>query len=105
MRAETGLHLQELRADGGPTTNALLMQFVADLLRVNLRVTRGSDSAASGAALMGALAIGTAANATEFNIPGDEVIYQPGMSAAHVEARYAGWQRAVAQVLHGALDT
>jgi len=105
MRAETRLELQELRADGGPTTNALLMQFVADVLRVNLRVTRGSDSAASGAALMGALAIGAAASAADFNKPGDEVIYQPRMSAAQAQARYAGWQRAVSQVLYGALNS
>ena len=105
MRAETGLQLTDLRADGGPTTNALLMQFVADLLRVNLRVTRGSDSAASGAALMGALATGAAASVADFNIPGDEVIYQPRMTAAQAQARYAGWQRAVSQVLYGAPGT
>ena len=104
MRAETGLELQELRADGGPTTNALLMQFVADLLRVNLRVSGGSDSAASGAALMGALARGAVASAADFNIPGDEVLYQPKMTAAQAQARYAGWQRAVSQVLYGALN-
>jgi glycerol kinase len=105
MRTETGLALQELRADGGPTTNGLLMQFVADLLRVTLRVTGGSDSAASGAALMGALAMGAAASETDFNIPDDEVIYQPKMTAARAQARYAGWQRAVSQVLYGAPNT
>ncbi len=105
MRAETGLELRELRADGGPTTNALLMQFVADLLRVNLRVSGGSDSAAGGAALMGALATGAAACAADFNIPGDEVLYQPKMSVAQAQARYAGWQRAVSQVLYGAPKT
>lgn len=87
---------------GGPTTNAFLMQFVADLLRVNLRVSGGSDSAASGAALMGALAQGAVASAADFNIPGDEVLYQPKMTAARAQARYAGWQRAVSQVLYGA---
>ena len=105
MRVETRLELQELRADGGPTTNGLLMQFVADVLRVNLRVTCGSDSAASGAALMGALATGAAASAADFNMPGDEVIYQPKMSAAQAQARYTGWQRAVSQVLYGAPGT
>jgi glycerol kinase len=105
MRAETGLELQQLRADGGPTTNELLMQFVADLVRVELRVTRGSDSAASGAALMGALASGDAASAAEFHMPGDEVIYLPRMTAEQAQARYAGWQRAVSQVLYGALET
>jgi glycerol kinase len=105
MRAETRLELQELRADGGPTTNGLLMQFVADVLRVNLRVTCGSDSSASGAALMGALATGAATSAADFNMPGDEVIYQPRMSAARAQERYAGWQRAVSQVLYGALNS
>lgn len=105
MRAETGMQLRELRADGGPTTNALLMQFVADLLRVTLRVTRGPDSAASGAALMGALAARAVASATDFAVPGDEVIYEPKMTTAQAEARYAGWQRAVSQVLHAAPST
>jgi glycerol kinase len=104
MRVETGFELQELRADGGSTANALLMQFVADLLRVTLRVARGADSAAGGAALMGALASGAAANAEDFRMSGDEVIYLPKMSAVQAEARYAGWQRAVRQVLYGALN-
>jgi len=101
MRAETGLELKALRADGGPTKNALLMQFVADLLRVELRVTEGSDSAARGAALMGALATNAA---PELSSSCDEVIYHPRMTAADAQARYAGWQRAVSQVLYGSLE-
>lgn len=100
MRTETGFALESLRADGGPTRNTLLMQFVADLLRVELRVAAGLDRAAFGAASMGALALGVADSVEHFASCADEITYHPKMSAEQARERYTGWLRAVRQVLY-----
>lgn len=102
MRAESGVELREIRADGGPTVNGFLMQFVADIVGIELRVARRADRAAVGAALMGALGAGMAASPEHFAGAADDVIYTRRMPESMVEARYQGWLRAVNQVLCGA---
>jgi len=99
MREEGGVELREIRADGGPTANGFLMQFVADVVGVELRVAGRSDGAASGAALMGALGAGLQASTAGFTTGRDEVIYRRRMAPEQAQARYAGWLRAVKQVL------
>jgi len=99
MRTEAGVDLHEIRADGGPTANAFLMQFVADIVGVELRVARRADRAARGAALMGALAAGLPITAPRFTGCADDVVYRRQMAPDQAQARYAGWLRAVSQVL------
>jgi len=104
MRAESGLELREIRADGGPTVNGFLMQFVADIVGVELSVARRADRAAVGAALMGALGAGMEVLPEDFAGGADNVIYRRQMPESRVEARYQGWLRAVNQVLCGASE-
>jgi glycerol kinase len=104
MRAESGVELQNIRADGGPTVNGLLMQFVADIVGIELSVARRADRAAVGAALMGALGAGMAVVPEDFAGGADNVIYRRQMPESRVEARYQGWLRAVNQVLCGASE-
>jgi glycerol kinase len=104
MRAESGVELREIRADGGPTVNGFLMQFVADIVGIELSVARRADRAAVGAALMGALGAGMAVLPEEFAGGADNIIYRRQMPESRVEARYQGWLRAVNQVLCGASE-
>ena len=99
MRTETGVDLREIRADGGPTANAFLMQFVSDIVGLELRVARRADRAARGAALMGGLAAGLPIAAPLFTGAADDVVYRRQMAPDQAQARYAGWLRAVSQVL------
>jgi glycerol kinase len=99
MRTEAGVDLREIRADGGPTANSFLMQFVADIVGVELRVSRRADRAARGAALMGALGAGLPIAETRFTGGADDVVYRRQMAPDQAQARYAGWLRAVSQVL------
>jgi glycerol kinase len=99
MRQESGVELREIHADGGPAANTFLMQFVADILGVSLRVATLSDQSAVGAAMMGARGSSM--------IPGDpatpdEVVYTRAMEPTLAEKQYAGWRRAVGQVLAAA---
>jgi glycerol kinase len=100
MRREAGLQLQHIQCDGGPTANALLMQFTADIIGVELRVAPYPDCSALGAALMGALGAGIHPSpAALAALPATAAVYRRKMAPEQVQSRYAGWQRAVEQVL------
>ena len=102
LRAESGVELREIRADGGPTVNSFLMQFVADIVGIELHVACRADRAAVGAALMGALGAGLPVSPEHFGGADDVIVYRRQMPESRVEARYQGWLRAVNQVLCGA---
>jgi glycerol kinase len=100
MREESGVELREIHADGGPAANRFLMQFVADIVGVNLRVATRPDQSAVGAAMMGAR--GSSPVSGEVSEAPDEVVYTRAMEPTLAEKQYAGWRRAVGQVLAGA---
>ena len=95
MRA-AGRPIIVLRADGGGTANAFLMQLQADVLGVPVEVAAIRETTALGAAFLAGLAVGvwpdvnalaaTRAVATR---------YEPKMAAEERDRRYAGWLRAV----------
>jgi glycerol kinase len=105
MRSDAGVALRSLHADGGPTANRLLMQFTADVTRVELRVSASPDCSPLGAALAGML--GTKVHASLDAIaalPREEIVYQPEIAAEAAQSRCTGWQRAVEQVLSAARE-
>jgi glycerol kinase len=100
MRAEAGVAPHALHGDGGPTVNKFLMQFTADLTRVDLRVSTMSDCSPLGAALAGLIGMGVYRSLHEIAaIQTSEIVYQPTNNNSQASALYAGWQRAVRQVL------
>jgi glycerol kinase len=75
-----------LRADGGATANAFLMQFQADLLQVPVEVAAELETTALGAAALAAgKETGVAVGA----------VYEPRRSTEEVAALRAGWRRAL----------
>ncbi len=56
MTRQAGIGLRELRVDGGPTRNKLLMQFQADMLDACVNRSDVEEASALGAALMNGLA-------------------------------------------------
>jgi glycerol kinase len=86
-------------ADGGPTRNAFLMQFVADITGVDLAVSGTPDSSALGAAMMGMLGLGWQASPAGFaRLPRVMTTYRPRMPRAEVERHVRGWHDAVRRV-------
>jgi glycerol kinase len=75
-----------LRADGGATANAFLMQFQADLLGLALDVAAERETTALGAA---ALAAGRATGV------GVGATYEPAMSRDEAEAHRTAWRTAL----------
>lgn len=98
MAAE-GVELQALRVDGGASANDLLMQMQADLLGMPVERGQVAESTSLGAAFLAGLGCGlwtsTAELAKTWQL---ERQFRPQISADEREARYAGWQNAVARV-------
>lgn len=100
LRADAGVPLGALHADGGATANKFLMQFTADLIGAELRVSSMADGSPLGAALAGLLGLGVFPSFEELaRAPSAAVVYRPTMDPEQARGFYAGWQRAVRQVL------
>jgi glycerol kinase len=100
MRAGAGLDLKSLHADGGPTRDAFLMQFTADITRAEIKVSDVAESSAWGAAMCGLLGLGLCPSFAELAaLPHESKIFQPQMDAARVKSLHDGWRAAVKRVL------
>jgi glycerol kinase len=95
-----GGRLKELRADGGATANAWLMQFQADMLGVPVVVPEIADTTVLGAAYLAGVATGTW---TEEDVKGlwtESVRYEPELSDDQRQSLLADWQRALDRARH-----
>ncbi len=100
LRGEAGVPLGTLHADGGATANKFLMQFTADLTGTPLHVAPMADCSPLGAALAGLLGLGVFPSIADLaGRPVASVVYTPAMNPAAVRQLYAGWSRAVQQIL------
>lgn len=99
MRLDGKIVPQLLLADGSPTCNEFLMQFTADIVRLELVVTEIPESSARGAAMAAMLGQGGAASLAELSaLPRASRHYRPEMDAAVAERLHSEWQTAVERV-------
>jgi glycerol kinase len=103
IETDLGRPLEVLRVDGGACRNDFLMQFQADILGIPLHRPRNLEVTAWGAAGLAGLASGVWENVEEFASVASEgvEVIEPRMPATEREARYAGWQDAVARTRTG----
>lgn len=97
MRRDAGEPLRELRTDGGPTRNALLMQLMADVLGCEVRCAAQSELSALGAGFMAGISMGvypSLEGIPAFRKTGNS--YVPCMDETRRAALLAGWRNAVA---------
>ncbi len=100
MSRTSGTNLQRVHADGGPTANKFLMQFIADLTGIPVQISAISDGSPLGAAMMGMLGLGIHDSLDSIRaLTRDEPVYRPAMEAALVEKNYQGWLAAVRKTL------
>jgi glycerol kinase len=100
MRGEAKIKLKTLHADGGPTQNNYLMQFTADITRVELKVSEVAESSAWGAAMMGLLGLGIYKSPGELaQLSRATKTFCPQMNLRLVGKNYDGWKRAVKRIL------
>ena len=96
MAADSGIHLEAMRADGGAAANSLLMQLQADLLGVPVQRPAVTETTALGAAYLAGLAVGYWSGLDEIAAQWQvDAEFAPSMPDERRDALYAGWQRAV----------
>jgi glycerol kinase len=99
MRADAGVPLLELKADGGASAMDLLLQFQADLLGVPVRRAKVPETTALGAAYLAGLGQGVWASTDELAEHWQaDLEFHPADQAA-AEEGYHGWRRAVERSL------
>ncbi len=98
METDSGIHLGELRVDGGASRNNLLLQFQADLLGVPVVRPTITETTALGAAYLAGLAAGVYPNrqtiAEKWQV---DRRFEPAMSRDQAAGMRACWSRAVAR--------
>jgi glycerol kinase len=95
MEAAAGRRLTELKADGGATKNAWLMQFQADVLGVPVVVPEISETTALGAAFLAG--VGTGVWSQDRVVSGwrERARFEPRMGDDERETLLGDWSRAV----------
>lgn len=96
MRADSGIELSTLKADGGASANNLLMQTQADVIQAPVERPRCAESTAMGAAYLAGLAVGYWKNKED--IRQNWVIdrrFKPKLGKEERKERIEGWNAAV----------
>jgi len=100
MEADSGVHLEVLKVDGGITANELCMQIQADVLGVDVVKPVVAETTALGAAYAAGLAVGFWKDEQELRANWQEgQRWSPDWSEEQRESGYAGWQKAVQRTL------
>jgi len=96
MEADSGIHIKELRVDGGATANDLLMQFQADVLNTKVIRPKITETTAMGAAYLAGLAVGFWNDMKEINDQWKmERCFEPNQIGKSMDENIKGWKRAV----------
>ncbi|MCU1688095.1 MAG: glpK [Jatrophihabitantaceae bacterium] len=100
MEADSGVHLDVLKVDGGVTANALCMQMQADILGVPVSRPVVAETTALGAAYAAGLAVGFWRDTDELRANWNESRrWSPEWSDEQRAGGYAGWKKAVERTL------
>ena len=100
MEADSGVHLEVLKVDGGITANGLCMQIQADVLGVDVVRPVVAETTALGAAYAAGLSVGFWADPHDLRANWrEDKRWTPAWSADEREAGYANWRKAVERAL------
>jgi glycerol kinase len=103
MSQDAGQSPPHLKVDGGPSGNPYLMQMIADLLNLEVRVSASIEATAIGIAnLAGVSALGTSLDSLASNWKA-EAVYTPNMNEIKRERKLGQWKKALNAVraFHG----
>lgn len=96
MKADSGIELAALRADGGASANDFLMQVQADIINAPVRRPACVETAAAGAAYLAGLAVGYWADKND--VIKNQIIertFEPSICPEDRDSRIRGWNKAV----------
>ncbi|MBN2025944.1 MAG: glycerol kinase [Actinobacteria bacterium] len=96
MQKDTGIEVGKIKADGGASANGFLLQFLADILDVEVERPEMLEATALGAAFFAGIASGL------WHYPDDitrirrvDRVFKPSMDVGMREKLHAGWKKAV----------
>jgi glycerol kinase len=95
MEESSGVKLEELRADGGATSNAWMLQFQADLLGIPVVVPEIRETTALGAAYLAGVATDTWSEDDINAMWAEAARYEPSMGDDQREELIDGWEKAI----------
>lgn len=96
MIEEANLNLIKLKVDGGASANDLLMQFQADILDIEIEVSKNAETTALGAAFLAGLASNFYSSIDDIiDNQNKNKIYSPNMSDKQRSEYYKKWKLAV----------
>lgn len=99
MAGSAQVTLSGIQADGGPTRDAFLMQFTADILGIDLCVSSEADCSSLGAAMCGMLGTGMRSSLDDLTaLPRESTVFSPSMAMNEVDDLVKGWHSAVSRV-------
>lgn len=98
MAGDSGLELAEVKTDGGPSKNTYLMQFLSDMARTTVLVSREEELSAIGAAYMAGIAAGVYQRESIF-AHREYTAYHQRMTPADWRKRMDRWYDAVRLLL------
>ena len=93
---DSGIPITEMRVDGGAAKNNFLMQFQSDILNIEIKRPKVSETTALGAAYLAGLATGFWESIED--IKANWLLdksYEPKMEDAERDVLYHGWEKAV----------
>lgn len=100
MEEDSGIHLKELKVDGGASANNFLMQFQADIINTEVYRPECIETTALGAAYLAGLATGYYKSKEEiqenWQLGRD---FKPSMECGKREELLKGWKRAIKSTL------
>lgn len=96
MEEDSGIHLKELKVDGGASANDFLMKFQSDIIHTKVYRPECIETTALGAAYLAGLATGYYKNKEEIRENWRlGKIFEPSMDKEKREGLLKGWKRAV----------
>lgn len=104
MQKDSHTDFKVLRVDGGMVANNWLLQFLADILNVEVQRPICIETSALGAAFLAGLQVGIYSSTDDISMLWQaNASFKPALSSESREKLYSGWQKAVTRVLTKAL--
>ena len=96
LKADTGLEINSLLADGGASQNKFLMQFQSDISDTEVICSESGEATALGAAFLAGLAVGLWNDTDEIaSINISKTSFKPSLNDKNRNALINGWKKAV----------
>ncbi|MBV8802653.1 MAG: glycerol kinase GlpK [Gammaproteobacteria bacterium] len=104
MQKDSKTDFKVLRVDGGMVANNWLLQFLADILNVEVQRPVCIETSALGAAFLAGLQVGIYSSIDEISLLWKaNASFKPALSIENRDVLYTGWKKAITRVLTNSL--